>query len=140
MNCDPTFATALFAIMQSLPPRLNLVVLRSPDVERAVEFYRQMGLPFTRHSHGSGPIHFASEVNGMVFELYPLAPKSAPTTGARIGFLVDNVDDVVAKLSKFGAEIAKAPEDSEWGRRAVVRDFDGHTIELITVSLDIPIK
>jgi predicted enzyme related to lactoylglutathione lyase len=126
--------------MQALPPNLVLVVLRSPDIDRAVAFYRQIGLPFNRHAHGSGPIHYASEVKGMVFEIYPLLPNSAPTTGARIGFLVDDVDDVVAKLSKFGAEIARSPEDSEWGRRAVVRDFDGHTVELITVSPEKPKK
>jgi catechol 2,3-dioxygenase-like lactoylglutathione lyase family enzyme len=126
--------------MQSLPPYLVLVVLRSPNIDRAVAFYRQMGLPFSRHSHGSGPIHYASEVNGMVFEIYPMTPKSAPTTGTRVGFLVDHVDEVVAKLSKIGAEILRTPEDCEWGRRAVVRDLDGHTIELITVASSAPKK
>lgn len=24
------------------------------------------------------------------------------------------------------------PTDTEWGRRAVVKDFDGHTVELVT--------
>jgi len=31
-----------------------------------------------------------------------------------------------------GAEIVNGPHDSPWGRRAVVRDFDGHTVELVT--------
>ncbi|MDI1312297.1 VOC family protein [Prosthecobacter sp.] len=114
------------------PPHLNLVVLRSPDIDRAAQFYRQMGLLLTRHSHGSGPEHYASEVSGMVFEIYPMTPKSLPTTGARIGFRVESVDEIVTLLSQIGTEIITAPTDSEWGRRAVVKDLDGHVVELVT--------
>lgn len=28
--------------------------------------------------------------------------------------------------------IVSSPADSEWGRRAVVKDLDGHTVELLT--------
>jgi catechol 2,3-dioxygenase-like lactoylglutathione lyase family enzyme len=113
------------------PPHLNLVVLRSSDIERAAVFYRELGLLFTRHKHGSGPEHYTSEVSGLVFEIYPLSPKSSPTTGTRIGFRVNSVDGVCNLLSKIGAVINTPPADSEWGRRAVVKDFDGHVVELL---------
>jgi lactoylglutathione lyase len=115
-----------------MTPQLNLIVLRSPDIDRAAAFYQALGLNFHRHAHGSGPEHLASEVNGFVFEIYPQTAKSAPTTGARIGFRVDSVDEVVKALSEIGAAVVTAPADSEWGRRAVVKDFDGHTVELVT--------
>lgn len=113
-------------------PQLNLVVLRSSNLEEAAKFYREIGFFFNRHAHGSGPEHYASEVNGMVFEIYPLSAKSSPTTGTRIGFKVKSVDETVAKLSNIGGTIVGPPADSEWGRRAVVKDFDGHTVELVT--------
>jgi len=100
-------------------------------LEEAAKFYREIGFVFTRHAHGSGPEHYASEVNGVVFEIYPLAAKSSPTTGTRIGFKVESVDDSVERLSKIGATVVTPPSDSEWGRRAVVKDFDGHTVELV---------
>ena len=118
--------------MYAPPPYLRLVVLRSSDIDRAASFYREMGLVIERHSHGSGPEHYVAVVNGMVFEIYPLTPKSSPTTGTRIGFNVDCVDGVVKMLAKIGATVVTPPADSEWGRRAVVKDFDGHTIELVT--------
>lgn len=117
-------------------PRLNLVVLRSPDIDRAVTFYLQMGLCFTRHAHGSGPEHYTSEVGGLVFEVYPSTARSQPTTGTRIGFQVDSVDEMVALLSAIGAEVVSSPKDSEWGRRAVVKDLDGHVVELVTRQPD----
>jgi catechol 2,3-dioxygenase-like lactoylglutathione lyase family enzyme len=113
-------------------PNLNLVVLRSPDIERAAAFYREMGFSFTRHSHGSGPEHYSSEVSGIVFEIYPATAKSPPTTGTRIGFRVDSVGALVTSLTKLGAELVTPPSDSEWGRRAVIKDPDGHVIELLT--------
>ena len=118
--------------MYAPPPQMNLVVLRSADIDRAATFYREMGLLFTRHSHGSGPVHYTSEVSGFVFELYPLTPSSTPTAGTRIGFRVDSVDQIVPLLAQLGAKIVTAPADSEWGRRAVVKDLDGHTVELLT--------
>ena len=117
--------------MYSPPPHLNLVVLRSSDIERGAEFYREMGLRFTKHSHGSGPEHYSSEVGGLVFELYPLTPKSSPTAGTRIGFRVDSVDAIVKLLTNIGAVVVSPPADSEWGRRAVIKDFDGHVVELV---------
>jgi catechol 2,3-dioxygenase-like lactoylglutathione lyase family enzyme len=118
--------------MNAPPPHLNLVVLRSSDIDRGAAFYREMGLLLTKHAHGTGPEHYSSEVSGLVFELYPSTPKSSPTTGTRIGFKVDSVDGVVELLTKIGAVVVSPPADSEWGRRAVVKDFDGHVIELVT--------
>ena len=90
-----------------------------------------MGLLFSKHRHGSGPEHFTSCVNGFVFEIYPLGSGS-PTTGARIGFSVDDVDSVVEMLQEAGGTIVSDPHDSEWGRRAVMKDPDGHAVELLT--------
>ena len=112
-------------------PQPNLVVIRSSEIERAVKFYNILGLAMTRHAHGSGPEHYAAEVNGFVFEIYPATAKSLPTTGTRIGFKVNSVDELIAKLSQMGSVIISPLADSEWGRRAVVKDFDGHTVELI---------
>ncbi len=110
----------------------NLLVLRSPDIHRAEAFYRQLGLLFLPHRHGNGPEHYTSTVNGFVFELYPLRPDDLPTTNVRIGFSVDDVDGIVELVTEVGAQLVVSPCDSEWGRRAVVKDLDGHTVELVT--------
>ena len=110
---------------------LNLVVLRSPNMARAAAFYSRLGLQFTEHQHGSGPQHFAAELGGGVFELYPLSPDGPSTLGTRIGFSVPSLDSAVAALSDYPGAVISPPKDSEWGRRAVVADPDGHRIELL---------
>ena len=124
--------TNLDEIMLSSPPQLNLVVLRSSDIERAVSFYHQIGLLFMRHAHGAGPEHYTSEISGLIFELYPATSKYPSTAGTRIGFRVASVDDITGSFFWIGVEITTPPEDSEWGCRVVVKDFDGHVVEILT--------
>lgn len=110
---------------------LNLVVLRSPDIGRAAAFYARLGLRFSQHHHGSGPEHFAAELPGGVFELYPLSSDGQSTLGTRIGFRVPSVDAALAALRDYPGAILTPATDSEWGRRAVVADPDGHRVELV---------
>lgn len=113
-------------------PIANLLVIRSADIHRAVSFYQAMGMSFDLHSHGKGPKHYASETAGFVFEIYPKQSDKPGTDRTRIGFRVDDVERTVGKLKEIQATIVTEPTDTEWGRRAVVRDFDGHTVELVT--------
>jgi predicted enzyme related to lactoylglutathione lyase len=103
-------------------------------LESSLAFYRAVGLEFVQEQHGSGPIHFSSEMDGTVIEIYPGAEGSAPprqSGGATmLGFRVGSVATIVASLQQLGAQVVSAPKDSNWERRAVVSDFDGRAIEL----------
>ncbi|MDB5388672.1 MAG: Glyoxalase/bleomycin resistance protein/dioxygenase [Planctomycetaceae bacterium] len=117
--------------MFAAPPIMNLTVIRSPDIDRSARFYAAMGLVFTKHRHGSGPEHYTSIVDGFVFEVYPIG-SGLRTDGTRIGFSVDDVDSIVELLADAGGIVVTHPHDTEWGRRAVVKDPDGHPVELVT--------
>lgn len=110
--------------------KCNLVVIRSQDLDISESFYKALQLEFTRHAHGRGPVHLACELQGFVFEIYPLSESTAPTTSTRIGFRVPSVDATYTAALAAGGTSVSAPADSEWGRRAVVADPDGHRIEL----------
>lgn len=118
--------------MFAAPPVANLLVIRSPDIHRAVKFYEEFGLGFRLHSHGDGPEHYSSSICNFVFEIYPSRNANDITKAIRFGFNVDSVDELLPMLEEIGATVVSKPRDSEWGRRAVVRDFDGHTVELLT--------
>lgn len=112
--------------------RPNLLVIRSPDTDRAVKFYEAIGLSFVKHAHGKGPQHYASDCDGFVFEIYPLGKEQPSTLGVRLGFSVESVDDTVKSVEAMGASIVTPPQDSRRGRRAVVDDLDGHRVELVS--------
>ena len=108
---------------------LNLVVIRSHEIERAVRFYTTLGLTFVREQHGKGEEHWAATAGKTTFEIYP-ASHTYDSSGIRIGFEVTSIESVLDQLTTMGATIHRPLRDSSWGLRAVVRDFDGHTIEL----------
>jgi lactoylglutathione lyase len=112
---------------------LCLLVIRSADLDRAEAFYRGLGIEFRREKHGRGPIHLAAETDVGVFEIYPLDSQS-PTAGVRLGFRVFDLDGSVRSVKTFGGIVERPPMLSAWGRRAVVRDPDGHTIELLETA------
>ncbi len=107
---------------------VNLVVIRSSDMEASKAFYERIGLTFASHRHGKGARHYACEMGSMVFEIYPL--REVTSAGTRLVFQVSDVDALMATLSAVGVDVLSTPQDSPWGRRAVVRDPDGHSIEL----------
>jgi lactoylglutathione lyase len=110
--------------------QLNLVVIRSHNIKQSAAFYQHLGLSFVKQQHGNGLEHVASEVSGITFEIYPCTSKTLPTTATRLGFRVSSVDTTIDELQKHGAAIISPAEDSEWGRRAIVADPDGHQVEL----------
>ena len=52
----------------------TVVVIRTHKVKEAVDFFTAFGLTFVPEKHGNGPDHFACEVEGKVFEIYPAKP------------------------------------------------------------------
>src|SRR3954470_3902711 len=84
---------------------LNLVVIRTADLTRAEQFYRALGLAFTKERHGMGPEHWAAELGPTVFEIYPADGSPPAPASTRLGFRVPSVDVVLASLAKIGAEI-----------------------------------
>jgi predicted enzyme related to lactoylglutathione lyase len=109
---------------------LNLVVIRSTDLDRAARFYSALGVRLTRERHGTGPAHLAGQVGSVILEIYPDGSRGA-TTGVRLGFRVRDLAAVVRVVPEAGGSIISPPQESPWGLRAVAADPDGHRIELV---------
>jgi predicted enzyme related to lactoylglutathione lyase len=110
---------------------LTLLVLKTalPDEVRA--FYQCLGITFVEERHGTGPTHFAGKAGETVFEVYPLPDGAAVADGTtRLGFAVPDLDRVLESLRYSGAPLLNPPRETPWGRRAVVRDPDGRSVEL----------
>lgn len=109
---------------------LNLVVLRSVDLERAVRFYAALGLALSREQHGSGPEHLAATIGTLVLEIYPQG-SADKTVGVRLGFRVKSLVNTIARLQAIEGVIVSPIQESQWGVRTVVSDPDGHRLELV---------
>ena len=112
-------------------PALRLLVIKTRQLERVRDFYALIGIEFAAEKHGSGPEHYAGRLGDAVLELYPLGDDQSPVdTTLRLGIAVPDLNGVVDSLAATGARIVRQPAESEWGRRAVVVDLDGRSVEL----------
>lgn len=112
-------------------PILRLVVLRTGQLERLREFYTTFGIEFAAERHGSGPLHYAGTLGAAVLELYPVGEPHTPAdTTTRLGFAVEDLNGVMRTLAAAGVQIVRPATDSDWGRRAIVLDPDGRSVEL----------
>jgi lactoylglutathione lyase len=119
-------------------PILNLLVIRAQQPEKLAAFYSKLGLTFHEEQHGSGPKHFCSSQNGVVFEIYPLKNPAEGTQNTRIGFLVDSIDNIINTLEDK-TRILVPPTNTDktrlgTTRYAVLIDPEGHKVELVDSS------
>ncbi len=109
---------------------LSLVVIRAQDIDRLASFYAALGFQFTKHRHGKGPEHLSSTIGETVFEIYPANGANDSTASTRLGFSVPSLTEALGQLRGLDATVLVEPSDTPYGRRAVVKDFEGHKVEL----------
>ena len=111
--------------------QLNLLVIRAKRPRALAGFYERLGLVFQPERHGEGPEHLACEMKGCVFEIYPVTSRRPSTEGLRIGFEVADLDAACNAALQADGILVEAPCDGAWGRRAVMRDPEGHLLDLV---------
>lgn len=115
---------------------VSAIVLWTARPREVVAFYGALGLPLLAEQHEDGPPHWACEIAGVHFAIHEQDEGDSPppeyqSAGASLlGFEVDALDAVYLAAKTVGARVLIRPEEVPWGRRAVVLDPDGRTVEL----------
>ena len=109
---------------------LNLIVIRVKDLIRSKKFYEILGISFLYEQHGKGEKHLSATLSGIVFEIYP-SSNNIDTCFLGFGFRASSVDKAIEDLQAIETVIVSPAKDSQWGRRAVILDPDGHKIKLV---------
>jgi catechol 2,3-dioxygenase-like lactoylglutathione lyase family enzyme len=111
--------------------RLNHVTVSVSDIERAVEFYKRLGLVQIVASYP----HYARFVcpdGDSTFSLHGLgAGEAVPPSATSVHFECDDLDERVAELKEKGVAFEQDPVDQPYlWREAILRDPDGNAIFL----------
>lgn len=114
-----------------MAPRLCLIVIRVLDLDRSRHFYESLGLAFREEQHGGGPMHLACELGETVFEIYRATSIDDVTSRTRLGFRMTGMEALAAAVISRGGSVTTPPQDSPCGRRMVLRDPDGHSVEVL---------
>ena len=111
--------------------RLNHVTITVSDVERAVAFYKLLGLTQIVASYPTYA-RFACPDGESTLSLHGLGPdERVPPQQTTIHFECDSLDETVAELKAKGIVFDQEPTDQPYlWREATLRDPDGNLIFL----------
>lgn len=130
-----------------MKPRVNVITLAVSDLERALAFYRRLGLESegiigTEFERGAAAMFRLD--GGLLLALYGredlahdanMEPASPQGGEFSIGHLVESrekVDAVLAEAQAAGATLTDEPHERPWGiYSGYFRDLDGHLWEVI---------
>ncbi|SHM11534.1 VOC family protein [Flavobacterium chilense] len=125
--------------------KFGYTILYVEDVEKSVVFYentfgfsRKFVTPendYGELSTGETTISFASKKLAAqnLKEGFIESDLTEKPFAIEIGFITDQVDELVQKALSFGAVLVKEPTQKPWGQIvAYVRDLDGFLIEICT--------
>jgi uncharacterized glyoxalase superfamily protein PhnB len=116
-------------------PQLGALVLFTSRQQDCVDFYRLVGAPLVEEQHDDGDVHFACEVGGVHFAVFPVtdsgrAPEYGTSGCSFPGFAVKSVHAVVEAAARQEVTVLQPPAEYPWGVRAVLRDPDGRPVEV----------
>jgi lactoylglutathione lyase len=104
---------------------LESIVVRCTEIERSRAFYELLGLSFVREQHGGGPVHYSTRLGQTLLELYPSKTAASPM---RFGVRTSEFDACIATLKAMGSGLTSV---DALGSAAVLRDPDGHVVDLL---------
>lgn len=107
--------------------KLNLVVLRSKDIEGLRSFYSKLlSAEFEEHTD-HGPRHYGTQIGETYLEIY--TTKQTQGQLDSVGFGTDGLE---ATIERVGREYIHRPAaDTPQGRAATLKDPDGRLVFLV---------
>ena len=113
---------------------IGALVLFTGRLQEIVSFYRLLGVPLEVEDHGDGADHFACDLGGTHFAVFPSEAGDALPHRAGgsqfVGLTVASCAGTLDSVRKSGAAVVEELREMPWGTRALVRDPDGRTVEI----------
>ena len=110
---------------------IRLMVIRTSDSKQLADFYSLLELTFDYHQHNKSPFHYSANIGQTVLEIYSLTKgQTEADKNFRIGFGVDNFDDLLESLKQLNVPFLLEPTQTDFGHMAIIQDPDGRKIEL----------
>jgi lactoylglutathione lyase len=112
-------------------PSLAGLVLRVKKtlLKKSVDFYECLGFSFKEEKHDNSPIHYASNLDGFLFELYPLKREDGyPQPHARLSFRVSK--EAIEKIQAYRDEDERSFLCDERDYGYVSKDPMGRYVDL----------
>ena len=113
--------------------KVGAIILLTTNMKKSIKFYKDtLGLPIKTKS--ADWTEFFSD--GTVLALHPAKKKYKLRAGPNmlIGFMVNDLDDLIKQLKKKKVKFFKKPKEEPFGKHAIILDPDGHLISIVQLK------
>lgn len=112
---------------------ITSITIMTPQLQDMLAFYRIIGFDFVAQKVDKGSELFRAHQESLEFSLYASQQVAkSQTPSLQLGFKVSDLDNIVEKMIKIpGVHCILDPTELPDGKRAIVLDPDGHSIDLI---------
>lgn len=111
---------------------ITSITINTPHLQDMLNFYRIIGFQFIASKVDKGSEVYRATQNSVEFSLYSLAnAQKSQIPSLQLGFKIPELEKTVGELIQVpGAMCILDPTDMPDGKKAIVLDPDGHSIEL----------
>lgn len=108
------------------------ITINTPHLPDMLGFYQIIGFQFTASKVDKGSEVYRAQRDGLEFSLYSIKSAQKPLIPSlQLGFTITNLDKIVSDLVKIPGVISILdPTELPHGKKAIILDPDGHSIEL----------
>jgi lactoylglutathione lyase len=113
--------------------KVGAIILLTTNMKKSIKFYKDtLGLPIKTKS--ADWTEFFSD--GTVLALHPAKKKYKLRAGPNmlIGFMVNDLDDLIKQLKRKKIKFFKKPKEESFGKHAIIVDPDGHLISIVQLK------
>jgi lactoylglutathione lyase len=113
--------------------KVGAIILLTTNMKKSIKFYKDtLGLPIKTKS--ADWTEFFSD--GTVLALHPAKKKYKLRAGPNmlIGFMVNDLDDLIKQLKRKKVKFFKKPKEEPFGKHAIIVDPDGHLISIVQLK------
>ena len=114
---------------------MTSVTVNTANIKALVHFYKTLGLPLESKQVTLGSEIYRAQMGAIELTLFGIRSKEKSLTPPiQLGFIVKDVAAIISKLSEVpNVTVMMEPTDMPDGKKAIVLDPDGHSVELIQI-------
>jgi catechol 2,3-dioxygenase-like lactoylglutathione lyase family enzyme len=109
---------------------VNALFVSTSNMDAAIQFYRDLGVPLQVSNHGGGT-HAEADFGNLHFAIQPWKSHSSPASNVAFSFHVANLEEYCRLLQEKGLKFKTLPTPQPFGGvTAEIYDPDGNHIFL----------
>ena len=118
--------------MYAPPPEANCIKIYSYHCKNQIDFYDKLGMLFTKTTTEDGRMCHTYIYDDFHFVIQEVSSELEASRNLELRFFIDEIEGYLPGLREMGIEIIKPLWATETHQHIILKDPNGHLVELMT--------